>query len=185
MTPIRLRLSEFCELFGLKDEKETVRSIVARDEAPFSNVPMGGKQLTYGSHEILAWCLYTQMRNMGLPAKFAAEAIRGNDIVDQVFKAYDRDGLSDLFLVVDRTEKRAQAGDVRPIVSTSLQDIAGVTAILKDGAVAYGTKNLQGEDRLGLSGATIIPVLPCVERCEAAVESAGFVMQGSALYERD
>ena len=185
MDVIRLRLNEFCSLIP-DAEKQTVRSIIARDEAPFPADPEDGKQRTYGPTELLAWALYTQLRNMGIPAKFAAEVIRINHIVDQVFKAFERgDDLADLFLVVDRHEKRGASGEARSIWGVSLQPSGGMIEILTQGAASFGTKNLLGETRLGLSGATIVPIKPCFERTEAALDAAGFLMNGQHLHEKE
>lgn len=184
MDPVRHRLSEFSQNVG--DEKQTIRSIVARNEAPFDVETADGKQLTYGSKEYLAWCLYTQLRNMGIGARFASEGIRVNSIVEQIFDAYDRgDDLADLFLIADRHEKRRADETVRQMWGISLQPFAGVAEILVRGADAYGRPNLQGETRLGLSGATVVPILPCLQRCEAALEAKGFIMQGRHLFEKE
>lgn len=181
MNTVTLRLNEFCKLYP-DVPKATIQSIIAREDAPFAAYPEDGKQRTYGSGDVLAWCLFTQLRNMGIPAQFAAGCIRDNHIVDQIFKADDP---ADLFLIVDRQEKRKSDGTVRSISVASLQDFAGVTEILTRGAVSGGSESPSGETRLGLSGATIVPVLPCMERCEAALDAAGFVMDGPNLYEKD
>ncbi len=186
MTPVSIRLAEFSKLYP-DTKKATIQSILAADEAPFDPKSDEGKQRTYGCSEILAWYLYIQMRNMGLPATFSANQIRASNIVDQIFAAYDRPGddMADLFLIVDRHEKRDNTGDVRVIWGVSLQPFEAVSEILTKGAASHGTTNLRGETRLGLSGATIIPIAPCLERCASALDAAGFIMDGPRLYEKD
>jgi hypothetical protein len=183
MESVELRLNEFANLYP--EPKQTIRSIIARDEAPFARRVDEGRQRTYGSVEILAWALMLRLRKMGMEIGQAANGIRDNTIADQILDAVHRgDDISNLFLIADCHEKVDAHGRVRAIWGFSLQPLDAVTEILARGAASHGTRNLQGEFRLGLSGATIVPVKPVLQWCQSAVVKAGFVMNGRYLTEQ-
>lgn len=180
---VELRLSEFAALF-LPEPKETIRSIIARDEAPFDPKPLDGKQRTYGSPEILAWGLFTQLRKMGLEVTEVAREIRANRIVDQIMDAIHRgDDTANLFVIADCHERVTDKGQIRASWGFSLRTLDGVAEVLSRGADARKLRNAHGERPLGLSGATIVPVLPVLQWCQSAAVKAGFLMNGRFLTE--
>lgn len=183
MEIVELRLSEFADLY-LPEPKETIRSIIARDEAPFDPKSPDGKQRTYGAPDILAWALFTRFRKMGLEVTEAARELRANRIVDRIMDAvHGGDNIANLFVTAECHEKRADKGQIRATWVFSLRTLDGVAEVLSGGAFVWKARNVDGERPLGLSGATIVPVLPVMQWCQSAVVKKGFLMNGRFLTE--
>jgi hypothetical protein len=97
----RLRLKEFIEWTG--ETRETFRSILNRDEAPFPSMLEGQKQRSYDGADLLAWCLFILLRNSGLPLPFAADQVRTSRVVAEFFAAMERgEDVTGLHLVMWR-----------------------------------------------------------------------------------
>lgn len=70
----RIRLGEFCRIVG--ENRETVRSMIARDAAPFRSERPEGGQRTFGTTELIDYELYLVLKESGLGAGPAAESVR-------------------------------------------------------------------------------------------------------------
>lgn len=178
----RIRLSEFANWVG--EERDALRTSINRDEAPFNKLRDGEKQRTYDGADLLAWCLFTQMRRIGLSARVAANAIRGSAAVDQFFKAVARgEDISDLHLIL-WTVRREREGRGSYESTNQTLDTSDVAAdIMKQEAQGYGAATQGGDTRLGLVSMVSLPLLPCLHRCHETAAAHGFEMRGSDLIE--
>lgn len=181
MQSTRLRLSEFCEI--VSEPRETVRSIISRDEAPFYRIEQPGKQRTFTGADLVAWCLFTQLRNMGVPAGLAAETVRTSGAV----KAYlaGPENARDLHLILYAQERRTETGEAKRIPAMLTGTPDDVAAILTGEARSYGTHTATGREKQGITGLVAVSIDTCFRRCQAAAEQFGFALIGGDLVEAD
>ena len=183
MEPDRLRLKEFVDWTG--ETRETFRSILNRDEAPFPSQIDGQKQRTYDGADLLAWCLFNMLRKSGLSVGVAADHVRASDAVARFFGAMDRgEDIGELHLImwIARRE-RAERGKFT-LTGQHIGTVADAAGVLEDEARSYGTVNPNsGNTHLGLEWFSALPILPCYERCVATAKAHGFEMRGADLFE--
>lgn len=179
----RLRLKEFVEWIG--EPRETYRSIMSRDEAPFPPMIDGQKQRTYDGGDLLAWCLFTMLRNSGLAVGFAAERIRLSRVVDEFFAALERgEDVSDQHLIMWIARRERSERGKFTVTGQHIGTTEDAADILRREGSAYGTVNPHsGNVHLGLEWFAALPIRPCYERCIATAKARGFEMRGPDLFE--
>lgn len=180
----RLRLSEFCTMIG--ETVPTVRGLMVRQNAPFDPTPPEGSQRTYDGADLLAWCLFTSLRNVGLGSSVAADVVHLSGAVKAFLDAMERgENLADFHLYAHWTRRdRRHRG--RPAVDRLAYlygTSADVGASLASEAEGYGQPNLSGDTRLGTVALVAVPLLPCYDRCRATAAAHGFTMVGRDLIE--
>ena len=182
MEPARLRLGEFAKIVG--EPKETIRTLIWRGEAPFPKEPQEGAQRTYDGADLLAWMLFTRLRDVGVGARLAGETVLCSDVVQQFFDRIARnEGVSDFHLVLFNEEHRDKDGSIKRTVWQTTGASDDIAAFLKKGADLYGQETDRGRVLLGIPALTAVAVRPCHDRCCAALLEHGFVMNGATLLE--
>ncbi|MFV0411370.1 MAG: hypothetical protein ACK5LJ_17235 [Paracoccus sp. (in: a-proteobacteria)] len=180
----RIRLSEFTKWIG--EERETVRSLMHRGDAPISKSREGETQRTYDGADLLAWCIFTMLRRMGLAPRVAGQAIFNTNVVDAFFKAMSiGEDVSDWNIIIwERRLDRGERGHI-DVLDQTFGDSSDVADILRGEAEGYGTANYSGYIKMGISSLITAPLMPCYHRCKATAEAYGFEMRGADLYELD
>ncbi|NUB43647.1 hypothetical protein GEU84_004555 [Fertoebacter nigrum] len=178
----RIRLGEFVKWIG--EERETFRSILNRGEAPIAKERGDEKQRTYDGADLMAWCIFTMLRRMGLTPRLAGETVRLSDVVAQFFQAMQKgEDVSDWHVYSYATRRdRGEKGQIE-VVWQTFGGPDEAARVLRVEAEGYGKPDLQGYIRLGLVGLTSVPLWPCYERCVATAKAHGFDMQGPDLFE--
>lgn len=179
----RLRLSEFTKWIG--EERETFRSILNRGEAPIAQKRPDEAQRTYDGADLLAWCLFTQLRRTGIATREAADMVRLSGAVRRFLNddARGDDVSDDLHLIAwSYRRDRGEAG-IREVQNQTCDTSAVAASIMQQEAQRYGLSNEAGEIQLGLVSLVAIPILPCYDRCRATAEANGFRMIGPDLFE--
>ncbi len=164
-----LRLSEFCALIG--EARETLRSTVARGEAPWPVDFNGEKQRRYTGADLFAWRVFKCLRQMGIGASIAAEAV----IVSDVVHAAEQDlkqgkPLAGQFLVVALEAKEDSTGEKKTVFWQQLMDQDELSNFLIHQEETLGETTLTNQKKLGMVGLTIVPIAACYAWC---VEVAG------------
>lgn len=179
----RLRLSEFVEMIG--EARETFRSILNRGEAPIrKDRSTEEKQRTYDGADLLAWCLFTMLRNAGLSPRLAGETIRFSGVVEGFFDAIQKnEDVSDWHVISYAVRRDRGAAGPITVANQTYGNADDVADILREEAEGHGHPNLEGWTRLGLVSLTTVPLWPCYERCQATAEAHGFEMRGPDLFE--
>lgn len=178
----RIRLGEFSKITG--QTKATMRGLLVRGEVPFDPDMKDGSQRTYDGADLLAWCLFTKLRNVGLTPPIAAEAIRGSDVIHQFFQAEARqDDISDLHLIFYAFLRGREAGGSIEITGSMIGTSDDAAAIMKRESSGYGSADLIGREMLGLVSMVTVPLLPCLDSCKKAAAKWHFDMRGPDLFE--
>lgn len=179
----RLRLSEFCGMIG--EDRAAVRTLIARDESPIEKQLDGEKQRTYDGADLLAWCLFTMLRRVGLQSRVAGETIRMSDVVAQFFAAIDRgEDVSQFHLIAYGTRRdRGELGKIE-IPHHTFGTPADLAGILQLEADRYNQPDSSGRICLGVTWQIALPVLPCLDRCRTTADAHGFEMRGADLFEK-
>lgn len=188
----RLRLSEFAVIVG--EPKETIRSIIARDEHPFEDrepFKHGAKaQRTYDGADVLAWMIFQRLREIGRPIPLAAEAVRSSDCVLQFFSllATDEDDRLDdpdaVGIILYWADEVNTDGRTRTLPCHSFGDNRAVAEILDRGKYPKGKNaNKDGWIKRGLTGLVVVPIYPIFRKCQRRCLEAGFTMVGRHLVE--
>lgn len=180
----RLRLSEFTRWIG--EERETFRSILNRGEAPILPKREGETQRTYDGADLLAWCLFAQLRQHGIATARAGDAVLASDAVAQFHAGLAQgENVSDFNLIMwtDRRDRgdRGRVEVPNQMIGTS----ADAAAILANEAEEYGRETLSGHVRQGISALTVVPVMPCYQRCKTTAKAHGFELHGADLIEAE
>lgn len=180
----RLRLSEFTRWIG--EERETFRSILNRGEAPILPKRKGEAQRTYDGADLLAWCLFAQLRQHGIATPRAADAVLASDAVAQFFAALAQgEDVSDFNLILWTARRdRGERGRVE-VANQMIGTSADAAAILASEAEEYGRETFTGYVRLGISALTVVPMMPCYQRCKATAKAHGFDLHGADLIEAE
>lgn len=183
MTPDRIRLSEFAKWNN--ETSSAIRGLLVRNEVPFPQAMPDGSQRTYDGADLLAWCLFTQLRRTGIATRSAADLVRISTAVRQFLTADARgdDVSDDLHLIAwSYRRDRGEAG-IREVQNQTCDTSAVAASIMQQEAQRYGLSNEAGETQLGLVSLVAIPILPCYDRCRATAEAHGFRMIGPDLFE--
>lgn len=175
-----LRLSEFCALIG--EARETLRSTVARGEAPWPVDFKGEKQRRYTGADLFAWRVFKCLRQMGIGASIAAEAV----IVSDLAKAVELDlkQLKSQFLVVALEARESATGEKKTFIWQQVMDHEELSGFLFDQDESIGDTNLINQKKLGLIGLTLVPIAACYAWCVEAAEAHGLTLDGLSLLDK-
>ena len=161
--PVRIRLSQFCEVIG--EDRGSVLAIISRGYAPFNKeMPEGSptsRQRTYDGADLVAWLLFSRLREGGMEARMAGEAVRLSKVCE--IAVTERGCVSDLHLYLWRVENEAKE-QLRRIVGTK----------------ADAASLLSAEERV--LSLTVVPVDPCYLSAQAGLYRAGFAMEGRNIF---
>lgn len=168
----RLRLTPFCEL--INEERETVRSLINRNDAPIPrDLPGMGSQRTYSGDDLFRWFGFQELRSAGVKVHLAAKLMRHSGAVET-------------FL-----EMRAAGEDVRHFCLFFAREypMAGGEGFyqmhetfLRDGDVASFLKERAAAGRYVLH-MVMVPILPIFVRCLAVCAENDLSLSGTDLAE--
>lgn len=166
----RLRLSPFCAIVG--EERETVRSLVNRNEAPIPReVPGMGAQRTYGGEDVLRWFGFRELRNAGLRLHRAAHLMRYSGALETFMesKAAGQD-VRHFCLFHAEEYPMGEAGGIFELAYT----------FLPDGDVR-GFLEARADAGRMVRHAVAVPFLPVYLECLEAVAAQGLTLIGTDL----
>lgn len=187
--PVRLRLGEFAKWIG--ETPPSLRGHLVRKTAPFKPAMPDGSQRTYSGEDLLAWCLFTQLRRVGLSVEVASETVRLSHAAQTYLGALRQDEIDEtmasaklhLVLNVVRRDRGAPLGMIEP-PGYFVGDPADIAALLTQEVEQYEQKNpWSGYINLGLVSLVTVPIFPCYERCRKTAEARGFRLQYGDLFE--
>ena len=179
----RIRLSEFSKFVG--EDRAAVRTLITRYGSPIEKEREGEKQRTYDGGDLLAWCLFTALRRVGLQSHVAGEAVRLSNVVAEFFHAMERgEDVSQFHLIAYGT--RRDRGELGPleIQHHEFGTPADIARILQREADRYGAPDASGRTCLGVTWQIALPVMPCLDRCRSTADAYGFEMRGADLFEK-
>lgn len=180
----RIRLSEFTKWIG--EERETFRSILNRGDAPIHKSRPGEAQRTYDGADLLAWCVFNQLRQRGVAPRIAGQAVLNSDLVSCFLTARAKgEDVSDWHLILWSRRRDRGALGIREYTDHTFGDSEDVAEILREETEGYGQPNYSGDIKLGISSLVAVPVNPCYERCKTTAKAQGFELRGPDLYELD
>ena len=178
----RLRLAEFVD--WISETRDTYRNVFTQGDAPFAQKLGDRKERTYDGSDLLAWCLFVQLRRAGLPVAVAGQAVRLSGAVGQFFAAMERgEDVSDWHVIVWFARRERADGARLDEQNQTHGTSESVAEILRAETAGYGGKIPTGKTRLGIVALVTVPVLPCFHRCQTTAEDKGFEMRGPALIE--
>lgn len=182
----RLRLSEFVEWIG--ESKETFRSILNRGEAPFERQIGTEKQRTYSGKDLLAWCLFTQLRRAGIPVGIAGETVRLSMATANFYAERQRTDPEaqpqQLHLVLASVRRDRGERGKTDFLHQFTETPEGIADFLQKESASYGkTNEVNGYVNLGLVSLVTVPIQPCYDRCRATAEAHGFRLEDGDLFE--
>lgn len=191
MKPVRLRLGEFCKM--VNEPRETVRHLIHRGHAPIQPDSGDSAQRTYDAADLLAWCLFTQLRNLGLGAGLAGETVRATFAADRFLRSIAPDPG---YVVVDNprylhlyilpSERRDPELGVRRLAGQFVGTPADLAAALEDECDRLGEIDAgDGRERMGATGLVAAPIFPCWQRVLATLDAHGFTVIGRNIFEAD
>jgi hypothetical protein len=182
----RLRLKEFCTLIG--ETGPAVRGMLVREEVPFDRGTETGSHRTYDGGDLLAWCLFTQLRRAGMTTPVAADVVKLSRAVPEFLDALGRGAdVSDMHVIAHVTRRdRAHRG--LPTMEVFYQftgTSADVADLLRKESQGYGSPDNAGDTRLGTVALITVPIMPCYDRSRATATAHGFAMDGATLVEAE
>jgi hypothetical protein len=184
MKPTTLSLAEFCHIVG--EPRETVRAMIWRGESPFPvHLDANEKpKRTFTGPDLLSWCLFTQLRNMGVGAELAGQTVRDSGAVKAFFASAQSGAF--LHLVLCPQERRKEDRSIHRVLYSGVHTPEEIAGMLSAEIVNYGEDNLQGQARLGFTGFLAVSVFTCWQRCKDAVRAQGLILCSTGtLYEGD
>lgn len=184
MKPDRLRLSEFAK--WVHETGPAVRGMLVRKEVPFDPEMKDGSQRTYNGADLLAWCLFTELRRLGIAARVAADVIRLSGVVGRFVEDVTQPDLNLIFYVTRRSREPGHPlAELGPLEVSHYEfgTADDVAEIIRGEAKGYAMTDTSGRQHLGLVSLVTLPLRPCYDRCRATAGAHGFDMVGADLFE--
>lgn len=189
LLPTRLRLGEFAKWIG--ETTPSIRGHLVRHTVPFKPEMPDGSQRSYSGEDLLAWCLFTQLRRVGLSVEIAAETVRLSYATQTFLGALRQDEIDEtkastkLHLILDvvRRDRGAALGMIE-VMGYFVGDPADIAAYLTKEVEQYEQKNpWSGYINMGLVSLVTVPIFPCYERCRKTAQARGFGLDHGDLFE--
>lgn len=181
----RVRSGPFVRIVGTN--ADTLRSLERRGESPLSHEGEGAHR-TFGAGDVLDWLLFDRLRETGMAAATAADAVKLGRTAD--FHEALRDGRDarGLAFIVYATRNLREDGSP---LSTLWAEVAAperAALILADAAASYGERRTIGYgDRAAVRTAQgvkflhAIPLWPLWHEAQARAAAAGYRLDGAAI----